>query len=107
MEKLAVSFAPTSKNFEEVIDSNKKLTKVFKRTNYEDGNNQPALQNSQSQIPKLVSASDELVKTFSKMKNSKTFFKQYEIPKVLFHGMDMIPLHLEEIEFESMTRTIV
>ena len=60
-----------------------------------------------SQTPKLVSASDELVITFSKINDSKNFYKHYEILTAIFHGIKLILFHLEEIEFESIMMTII
>ena len=62
-----------------------KVGDAFKATPHPAENIKPTLQNSQSQTPKLMSASDEIVKTFSKMNDIKISLKLYEMLKVNFH----------------------
>ena len=53
--------------------STEKKRKKFKKTPQPAETTQPISHNSQSQTHKLVSASDELVKVFSRMKANKFF----------------------------------
>ena len=82
--KLAESLSPVTQ----------KLHDVIKETFQPSENIKPILQFSQSQTPKLVSASDELVETFSKMKDSKNIFEVIRDAEGKFSwaGEEVIPL---------------
>ena len=72
---LEESLSPITKKLEEVEESSQKLGDFNKKTPQPSENIKHNLQSSQSRTPKLVSASDELVKTFGKTNDSKNFFK--------------------------------
>ena len=79
--KAAETLSPKTKKLEEVKESSQNLGDVIKKNIQQkqpqpSENIKPNLQNSQSQTPKLVSTSDEVVKTFSKTNDSKSFFKE-------------------------------
>ena len=88
----------------DVEDCTKKL-EVLKKTNSAVVKpSLSSLQNSQTQTTALVSASDELVKTFSKMSDRK-FFKATRDPEGIFSwkGYDIIPLRGNKIRIEGKT----
>ena len=72
---LAESLSPITKKLDEVKDITHKIGDVIKATVQPAENIKPISQNSQSQTHKLISAGNELVKTFSKLNDSKNFFK--------------------------------
>ena len=74
--------------------STEKPGEVFEKTSQTaTKNTETTLPSSQSQTLKIVSASDELVKIFSKMNNSKKSFKIIQDPEGNFHELDMISFH--------------
>ena len=82
-----------TKKVEEVEVSTKKPTRVFEKTSHTVKKIlKPNLQSCQSQSLKLVSASVDVVKTFSDMKDSEIFRKLYGILMVMFHEMDLISI---------------
>ena len=103
--KLAESSSPITKKLEEVEEyfQKQKLGDVFEETPESSENIEPVLQDSQSQTPELVSASDELVKTFSKKNDSKSFFKVIRDAegKFSWSGKEVNPLGLKRVEIDG------
>ena len=73
--KLAESLSPITKNLDEVKESTQKIGDSIKESPQSSENIKPILQDSHSQTPKLVSPSDDLLRTFSIMNDSKNFSK--------------------------------
>ena len=93
-KKLAESFEPKTKKLKEADKFTEKIGEKFEKTPQPPSETtQCDSQNSERQTPKLVSASDELVKTFGKM-NDSIFLKV--IPDLegsfSWYGYDIIPL---------------
>ena len=86
---------------EEEDESNQNLGKLTEKKATD--NNKPALQSSQSQTTKLVSDSDELDETFTKMKDNKNFFKVIRDPESNYsgNGYDIIALGGNRVKFNA------
>ena len=121
-DKLAESLSPLTKRLD-LIEKNKgeKIGELIKKSESESPaientqtkaetpaieNIKPILRNSESQTPKLVSASDELVKTFSKMNDSKSFFKVTRDAKGKFSRNNMEVIN-KEIELKSIMKNLI
>ena len=100
--KLAESFSPITKKLE-VKETTQKLGDVIKESPQSSENINPISQNSRSQTPKLVSASDELVKTFSKINDSKDLFKVIRNAEGKFSwgGKEVNPLGGNRVEIDG------
>ena len=98
--KLAESLSPVTKKLDEVKETIQKIGDVFNETPQPSENIKTFLQNSHSQTPKLVSASDELVKTFRIKNDSKNFFKVIRDAegKLSWGGKEVIPLGGNRVE---------
>ena len=101
--KLAESLLPITKKLDFINDSPKKVGANIKETPQPIENIRPILRNSQSQTPKLISASDELVKTFSKMNYSKNSFKVIRDAegKFSWNNKKIIPLGGNRVEING------
>ena len=106
--KLAESLSPITKKLDEVKKTSQELGDVIKESKPETPqlaieNIKPISRNSESQTPKLVSASDELVKTFSKMNDSKNFFKVIRDAEGNFswNNKEVIPLGGNRVEIDG------
>ena len=106
--KLAESLSPITKNLDEVKKTTTELGDVIKESKPERPqlvieNIKPISQNSESQTPKLVSAIDELVETFSKMNDSKNFFKVIRDAEGNFswNNKEVIPLRGNRLEIDG------
>ena len=106
--KLAESLSPITKKLDEVKKTTQELGDVIKESKPETPqlaieNIKPISRNSESQTPKLVSASDELVKTFSKMNDSKNFFKVIRDAEGNFswNNKEVIPLGGNRVKIEG------
>ena len=108
-KKLAESLLPLTKRLD-LIENNKgeKIGDLITESKPETPqlaieNIKPISRNSESQTPKLVSASDELVKTFSKMNDSKNFFKVIRDAegKFSWNNKEVIPLGGNRVEIEG------
>ena len=101
--KLRESLSTITKKLEEVKQSTQKLGDVIKETPQQSENIKSTLRNSQSQIPKLVSVSDELVKTFSKMNDGKNFFEVIRDAegKFSWDGNEVIALGGNRVEINA------
>ena len=106
--KLAESLSPITKKLDEVKKTTQELGDVIKESKPETSqlaieNIKPISRNSESQTPILVSASDELVKTFSKMNDSKNFFKVIRHAEGNFSWInkEVIPLGGNRVEIEG------
>ena len=88
---LAENFEPITKKFEEEDKPSENLGEIFRKTpQLVTQITKPTSQSCQSQTLKLVSASDEIFQTFSKMNDCKFFLKRYEIS---FRGMFTLFFH--------------
>ena len=115
-EKLAESLSPITKRLD-LVENKKgeKIGDLIKKSESETPaienphtqlaieNIQPISRDSESQTPKLVSASDELVKTFSKMNDSKNFFKVIRDAEGNFswNNKEVIPLGGNRVKIEG------
>ena len=100
--KLAESLSPFTKKLDEVKEYTQKLGDVIKESPQSSENIKPFLQKSQSQTPKLVAASDDFVKNFSKM-NDKNFFKVIRNAEGKFSwgGKKVNPLGGNRVEIDA------
>ena len=100
---LEESLSPITKKLEEVKETTEKIRDVIKESPQFLENIKHILRNSQSQTSKLVSATDELVKTFSKMNDTTTFFKVLRNAegKFLWGGTEINPFGGNRIEIDG------
>ena len=107
-KKLAEFLSPITEKLDEVKKTTQELGDVMKESKPKTPqlaieNIKPISRNSESQTPKLVTASDELAKTFSKMNDSKIFFKVIRDAEGNFswNNKEVIPLGGNRVEIKG------